>query len=318
VRACKLLLILLLLSSSTVFAEKKIKIAVIPKSTHPWWLKMKAGAQKAAQEQNAQIFWISPETEDQVEKQIEFMNGLIDKTDGIVLAPLDTEKLVASVEKAMAQKKPVAIVDAMINTSKTTSFLATDNKKAGAVAAAEMAKALTTKIQPKTKPKVAIYRFIKGIQTTDDRALGFEEAAAKLQQFEIIREDFYAGTTEVTSINEATRLLKKYPDLKGIFAVNWPSFENLYRAVKKTGSAGKIKLVGIDEPEACLDGIRKGEVSAVIMQDPFNMGYLGVKAVVNALKNKPVEKHIDTGTVVITAENIDSPEIKKALKPKSE
>jgi ribose transport system substrate-binding protein len=307
----------LLLLPHFVFAETpapKYKIAVIPKSDNGWWKKMKAGAQKAAHEENVQIFWVGTETEDQIDKQAEIIKALSTKVDGFVLAPMDRKKIVAPVEAVHALKKPIVLVDAPVDSKAPISMLATDNLLAGAEGARQMANAL----KGETKAKVAVIRFLENIQTTDDRAAGFIGEAQKIRRFEVINEKIYGGATVVTALRATQALLKKYPDVKGIFATNWPVFESTLRALKQAGKAGKLKMVGVDEPDICIQGLRTGEVSAVIMQNPFNMGYLGVKSIVRALNGEHVEAKQDTGTVVVLKSNIDSTAVQNALNPKIE
>ncbi|MEO5668073.1 MAG: substrate-binding domain-containing protein [Bdellovibrionota bacterium] len=293
-------------------AAPKYKIAVIPKSDIAWWLKMKAGAQKAARELNAQVFWAGTATEDEVSKQAEIVESFIGSADAIVLAPIEERGLLPSIEAAIARGKHVVVVDSPVKSSQVTSTLATDNLNAGALGAREMAKALSGI----KKPKVAVFRFMKNIPTTEGRSQGFIKEAEHLGKFEVVTTKIYAGPTSVTALLAAQELIKKNPDLDGIFAVNWNAFQNLYLSMKKIGKAGKIKLVGVDEPEMCLEALRTGEVSAVIMQNPFNMGYLGVKAAVDAINGKKVQKKFDTGTIIVTKENLDSTEIQSFLNPK--
>jgi ribose transport system substrate-binding protein len=72
-------------------------------------------------------------------------------------------------------------------------------------------------------------------------------------------------------------------------------------------------MIGFDAEKALIDGLKAGQIDALIVQNPFKMGYEGVKAVVMSIQGKPVEKKIDTGVAVVTKDSLDKPEIKTLL-----
>ena len=125
----------------TSASAQTYNVAVIPKGTsHEFWKSIHAGANKAAQELAAQgvkvnVNWKGPLREDDRDQQIGVVeNFTIRRAHGIVLAPLDSKALVAPVEKALASKIPVVIIDSGLQSEKTTSYVATDNFKGGQLA----------------------------------------------------------------------------------------------------------------------------------------------------------------------------------------
>ncbi len=110
-------------------------------------------------------------------------------------------------------------------------------------------------------------------------------------------------------------MLTSHPDLNGIFAANEPGAAGCVQALKSLGFTGKVKLVGFDSGPTEIEELKKGNIQALIVQNPYNMGYLGVKAAVDAIHGKSVEKRIDTGVTVVTMENFNEPEIQKILFP---
>ena len=114
---------------------------------------------------------------------------------------------------------------------------------------------------------------------------------------------------------EAFHMLTAHPDLRGIFAASEPGAIGAAQAIKAAGKSGEVKLVAFDAAEEQITALKEGSIQALIVQNPYNMGYLGVKAVMDALGGKPVEKIIDTGVTVVTMENFNDPEIQKLLYP---
>ena len=106
-----------------------------------------------------------------------------------------------------------------------------------------------------------------------------------------------------------------HPDLAGIFAANESGAMGAAQALDAAGKGGAIKLVAFDASEEELAALRKGTIQALIVQNPFKMGYEGVKAAVDHLQGKPVVQRIDTGVTVVTLDNVDEPEIAKLLNP---
>jgi ribose transport system substrate-binding protein len=127
----------------------KYRIAVIPKgTTHEFWKSVHAGAVQAAKEAgNVEILWKGPLQENDTEGQINVVQEFITKkVDGIVLAPLDSQALIASVKDARTQKIPTVIFDSGLgDESDIVSYAATDNYEGGMLAARRMAEVLGAK-----------------------------------------------------------------------------------------------------------------------------------------------------------------------------
>jgi ribose transport system substrate-binding protein len=110
-------------------------------------------------------------------------------------------------------------------------------------------------------------------------------------------------------------MLAAHPNLKGIFAANEPGAMGAARVLETRRLAGKVKLVGFDAAPAEIEALKKGVIQALIVQNPFQMGYKGVESAVKAINGEQVEKRIDTGVEVVTMENFGEPEIQKLLYP---
>src|SRR5689334_11901413 len=298
--------------------KKKLTIAVIPKgTTHEFWKSIHAGSNKAAEELKAQgtdieVIWKGPLREDDREQQIQVVEGFAAQgVSGIVLAPLDDRALVRPVADARQAGVPTVIIDSGLQSEEFVSFVATDNRKGGSLAAERMGQLLNG------KGKVLVLRYAEGSASTTERETGFiETIKAKFPEIELLSTDQYAGATRETAKRASENLLNRFGDqVQGIFTPNESSTMGMLLALEDIGKAGKISFVGFDVSQKFLEAINGGQLHGIVVQNPFNMGYLGVKTIVDNLLGRPVEKKIDTGVMLVTKENMQSPEVQALLHP---
>ena len=299
-------------------AKKKLTIAVIPKGTsHEFWKSVQAGSIKAARDLSAQgseveVIWKGPLREDDREQQIQVVEGFTSQgVDGIVLAPLDNRALVRSVEEASSAGVPTVIIDSALDSNSIASFVATDNRKGGLLAADRLGQLLGG------KGKVILLRYAEGSASTQDREDGFiEELKQKYPAIELISSDQHAGATRDTAKRASENLLNHFGDeVQGIFCPNESTTAGMLLALQDNGKAGKVIFVGFDSSQSFIDAMRAKQLQGIVVQNPFNMGYLGVRTMVDHLQGKPVEKRIDTGVTLITNDNLDAPDTQALLRP---
>jgi ribose transport system substrate-binding protein len=296
----------------TAVAAEKIEIAVIPKgTTHSFWKSVEAGARKAAKELSVEMNWRGPLKEDDRAQQIAVVQQFVgSKVDGIVLAPLDAAALVNPVRAAAEAKIPVVIIDSGLKGEAGrdfASFVATDNRKGGELAGDELARSLGG------KGKVVLLRYAEGSESTTQREEGFITAIKKHPGIEITVSNRYGGATISMSQDAAMNLIDKIREADGIFCPNESTTVGMLLALRQNGLAGKKKFVGFDASSTLLQALKKGEIDALVAQNPSRMGYLGVKTVVAAIRGEKVETRIDTGCALVTKANLDTPETKEIL-----
>jgi ribose transport system substrate-binding protein len=167
------------------------------------------------------------------------------------------------------------------------------------------------------KGKVLMLRYAEGSASTTEREEGFvTELKQKFPNIELISSDQYAGATRDTAKRASENLLNRFGDeIQGIFTPNESSTAGMLLALQDINKAGKVSFVGFDASQAFIDAMRSGQLNGIIVQNPFNMGYLGVRTMVDHLLGKPVEKKIDTGVMLVTNENMSSPEVQTLLHP---
>jgi ribose transport system substrate-binding protein len=296
---------------------KRTTIAVIPKgATHEFWKAIHAGAAKAGKELDVDIIWKGPLKEDDREAQIKVVEDFISRgVSGIVLAPLDDSALREPVANATHAGIPVAIVDSGLKSEDYISFLATDNYKGGHMAGEYLCKLLNG------KGKVIMLRCMVGSASTTEREAGWLDAMKECKDIEVVSDNQYGGASAETAYqvgeNMLSRLRNKDGSLSidGIFSSNESTTFGMLRALQEGGWAGKVKFVGFDSSIKLVEALQAGQINGLILQNPFQMGYLGVKTIVAFLNKQPIEKKVDTGETLVTKENMDQPEIKELLQP---
>ncbi len=301
-------------------SKKALTIAVIPKgSTHEYWKSVKAGADAAGKELGVTIQFKGPLKEDDKVDQIKTVEDFTTaKVDGIVLAPLDDQALVKPVHEAVGQTIPVVIIDSALKSTEFVSFVSTDNEKGGAMAGEEMVKELGD------KGSIIVLRYQKGSASTDEREKGFLDVIAKHPGIKVLSSNEEAGSTVDSAQKKSESLLGafKNPDgslqAQGIYCPNESSTFGMLRVLEENKWAGKVKFVGFDSSPKLIEGLTAGEINALVVQDPYNMGYQSVKTVVAAINKKTVEKRIDTGATLVTKANMGEEKIAKLINPPKE
>jgi ribose transport system substrate-binding protein len=303
-------------SNST--SGKKVTIAVVPKGTsHEFWKSIHAGSIKAARELSTQgteveVIWKGPLREDDREQQVQVVEGFTSQNvAGIVLAPLDDRALARPVEEAKNAGVPTVIIDSALQSNAIVSFVATDNRKGGMLAADRLGQLLGG------KGKVIMLRYAEGSASTQEREDGFlQEMKQKYPDIQLISTDQYAGATRDMAKRASENLLNRFGDeVQGIFCPNESTTAGMLSALQDSGKAGKVIFVGFDTSQMFIDAMRAKQLHGLVVQNPFNMGYLGVRTMFDSLQGKPVEKRIDTGVTMITPDNLDQAEMQALLRP---
>ncbi len=288
------------------------KIVLIPKSTDPefeFWQTVKQGAELAAKEENVILEVRGPLLEKDIEAQKQVLREAIDeKADIIILAAADTHALVELIEEAKAKKLTILTVDSKTEGVEDMQHVATNN--------VEAARALTQYIANniEAEGEIAMVSFVEGTSSAKEREEGYKEEMKHYPQIKM-RPTVYCEGTVQGSYKVTKKLLNQYPNLKGIVGANQQSTDGICDAVQELGLAGKIKIVGFDSSNTIIYGLEKNIIDAIVVQKPFNMGYLAVKNGLEAYRGKKTEQFIDTGYKFIDRETLYLIENQKLLYP---
>ena len=280
--------------------ENSDYVAVICKSSqHEFWRTMEKGAMDAGEELGIKVTFEAPEDETHLDDQIKLIEKAIDNNaDAIVLAPLDTDKLNDVVDRAVDKGIPVITLDSDITTEKRLASIGTNNVTAGAIAARYEAQLIGD------KGKVAIIAHVEGAQTTIDRMKGFVDEITVNHSGVEITDQVYTGGDADVAYEETMKILKANPDINGIYATNEGSAVGAAKAVEESGLSDSITMIGFDSSDNEVEYLEKGVIDGMMVQNPFNMGYLGVRNIYKALHGKNIEKIIDTGAIYVNRDNL--------------
>ena len=288
------------------------EIAVIVKTTNStYWQNVNKGASAAIKEIPGRTMTFSgPASESAIADEVNLVENAVNRhVDAIVLAASDPDALVPAIKKAWEARIPVVLIDSMVSDAGKPyyqSFLSTDNKLAGELCAKQLIADVGT------TGKIAIMSYVAGAGSEVGRVGGFKDYIAAHSKLQIVG-PFYSQSQMATALNQTTDVLASKPDLKGIFGANEPTAVGMGRALVQSGKAGKVVAVGFDGNEDLQKFVRDGTLAATAVQGSYQMGYLGVKTVAEVLQGKKVPKMLDTGVVMVTKNNIDTPQAKNVL-----
>lgn len=291
--------------------NERLKVAVVPKgTTHQFWQTVHAGAEAAGRALNAEILWNGPKAETDIQDQIDIINSYASQgVDGIALAATDKTALVKTVTDLEGRGVPVVTIDSGIDPDVSRSFIATDNVAAARQAGREMGRLLNG------TGEVAILYFLKGAGTSDEREQGFTEGIKQFPGIKLVQSEETKSSSSMARDKMET-ILASHPNLGGVFAASEPNVVGAAPVLDERKLAGKVKLVGFDASKAELDYMKKGVVQALVVQDPYRMGYEGVKAIAQIVRGQGAPpKRIDTGAHLVTPQNMNTPEMQKVLFP---
>ncbi|WP_022893512.1 ABC transporter substrate-binding protein [Agromyces subbeticus] len=285
-------------------------IALVSKGfQHQFWQAVKSGAEQAAEEFGVEITFEGPDTEADVDQQIQQLQTALDKSPAAIgFAALDSQAAGPLLQQAKDSNIPVIAFDSGVDSDIPLTTAATDNLAAAAEAAKHMADAVGH------EGKVALVVHDQTSVTGQERRDGFVGYMEENEPGIEIVDIQYGGGDQAKSADLAKAILAANPDLKGIYGSNEGSAIGVVQAVKELGiDPAQLAVVGFDSGEAQMDAIRDGLMIGAITQNPVGIGYETVKAAVEALDGKKLPKTIDTGYYWYDASNIDDEEIQAVL-----
>src|SRR6201982_1262983 len=248
---------------------------IVKDTTSNYWQIVLAGARKAGKDLNVNVPELGAQSESDINGQISILeNAVSGNPAAIVIAPTQFAALGKPVDEA-AKKVKIIGIDSAADSKAFTSFLTTDNVQGGRVAADGLAAAIAAKYG-KPEGQVALITSIPGVGSLEQRKQGFQEQlGAKSHGLKLVDEKY--GDGQATSgLNIMTDLITANPDLRGVFASNLIMAQGAGQAIAENKAADKIKLVGFDNDDKLVGFLKDGTIAALVVQDPYRMGYDGV------------------------------------------
>jgi ribose transport system substrate-binding protein len=297
-------------------AQTKPTVAIIVKdTTSTYWQTVLAGARKAGQDLGINISELGAQSESDASGQIGMLEKAVASSPAaIVIAPAQFSALGRPIDEA-AKKVKIIGIESAADTKAMTSLVATDNVKAGRIAAEALAAAIT-KTYGDTEGNIVIITAMPGVAALDQRAKGFKEViAAKYRALDLVA-DKVADGKPATVVNIMKDLIANTADLRGVFASDPIMTQAVGQAVAESKSGDKINVIGVGSDEKLVKLLQADTVAGLVVEDPFRMGYDGVKSALAASKGEQAAANVDTGATLVTKANMSSARSQELLNPK--
>jgi ribose transport system substrate-binding protein len=291
-------------SSASPSASGPLKIAFnMGAEADPFFISMNAGAAAAAKALGVQLVWQGDPSVYSPDTQIPIANQLLaEHPNGLIISPTDPNALQPVVNQAITSGVPVINVDTHVtDLSKVISFVTGDNALGGKDAADAMAAAMGYKAGQTYE--VVVGASSATTTTNTARYEGFKaQIAAKYPGIKIMAEAYSQSQPAVANTN-VNNWLTKYPNLKGIFAIDGTNAAGAAAAIQSRNLVGKIALVGYDAYAGNVALLKQKVFAALIAQDPYKEGYLTMQYMTQYLKTKSqsgIPKQVTLPNIVLT------------------
>ncbi len=309
------LLVLSLVPVVTAQDDDTITIGFLPGVVDPFYQLMQIGVEQAIADSSLNIELVAqiPESFNPT-TQTPILDAMVARgdIDYLIIAATDKEQMVAPLQAAYDAGIEIISVDTFIGDGDYAngpvtfplSYIGSDNTEGGRIAARALAAIVGE------TGDVYVQNVNPGISTTDQREEGFREGIAEFPNMTIVGVD-YNGDDETVAVQQTGAVLEREGDaLVGIFGTNVFSANGAGIAVQNAGLTGAVNVIAFDATSFAAEQLRAGVVSMMIAQKPFDMGYLAVQfAIAHNGGVTSLPARVPTGYAVITAENIDDPEV---------
>ncbi|MGV8853022.1 MAG: ABC transporter substrate-binding protein [Devosia sp.] len=303
-----------MLTATPSFAQDVTIPIIVKDTTSFYWQIVLAGARAAGKDLGVNVPELGAQAETDINGQISILeNAVAGSPAAVVIAPTEKSALGAPITEA-AKSVPIVGIDSSADSTAFASFLTTDNVQGGRIAADGLVAAIKA-ATGKEEGDVALITSVPNAGSLEERKQGFTEELAKYPGIKLVA-DKYADGQAATGLNITTDLLTANPNLVGIFASNLIMAQGAGQALAENGAADKVALIGFDSDDKLVGFLKDGTIDGLVVQDPYRMGYDGIKTALAASKGEKVEAFVDTGANLITTANMDEARSKELLNPK--
>ncbi len=286
------------------------QVALVGKSdTSEFFLSVYAGAQAAAAEYNVELTIYSPDTEEDYDAQNQLVEDAVASgAEALVYSAVDFENNAAVIDDAARQGVKIVAIDSNVDSDAVQTYIGTDNYAAGQMAAQAALDGVEGSLQ------VGIVNYDVSSANGQEREQGAVEAfqqSGRVDGITVINTLAEAGQAQA----DTAALLLEHPDLNVILAFNEPTSVGAANAVRSLEAADRVFLVGFDSNVSTIDGLQDGTVDALVVQNPYAMGYLGVESACRLLggQGTDLEKTVDTATRIVNRDNMFTMDSQKVL-----
>ncbi len=311
-----LLIVLITISLSVVprmivRQKEPIKIIFIPKvidEKNEFWSALTAGSRMAADEYNVDLTIVAPDKEEDYEEQNRLVLWAIDqKPDAIMIAPSHYTESYAAASKVVQHNITLLLVDSEVEQKVADSLVATDNFIAGN----KMGRIANEYIDDSTQ--IAIVGHVKTSSTAIERIRGLKYAIGN--RSDQIVDTVFCDSMFDKAYDITVELMKDHPEINMIIGTNEYAAVGAANAIKDLGLSQQVKMIGFDNSIEEVQLLEEGVFLGLVIQKPFNMGYLAVRQTIKAIKGDTEQQFLDSGSEIITKENMYTEQNQKLLFP---
>ena len=284
------------------------RMVLITKSTTTqFWLSAIAGAGAAKAEYNVDLSIVGPETEEDYECQNRYIRQAVsDGADAIIFSAISYSENAAAIDEAADAGVKIVVIDSDVASDRVDARIGTNNLEAGRMAASAALDMSAPELY------VGVVNFDQTSRNGQEREMGLTNAFREDARVREIR-TIHVQTSSEAAREGAKRLLDEYPETNVLIGLNEPLSVGVGMAAEELGLGEAVRVVGFDTNVTCVDLLRSGDMSALIVQNPYAMGYLGVETAWKILEGKPFDAVFDTATAIVTRENMFTAEGQQAL-----
>ncbi|PYQ12176.1 MAG: sugar ABC transporter substrate-binding protein [Acidobacteria bacterium] len=265
-----------------------------------FWLMVAEGARTAAAAHpGVRLTIVAPDREINVDQQVSILEDQVRRgVKALVVSPAGSAQVMSALELASSRGIPVVLIDTDAPFAKKVTYIGTDNRRGGQLAA----KCLVDKLGG--RGDVALISGVPGNESQDARAKGFVDAVAEVPGMRLVAQQ-PANSERSLGLTVMENILTAHPEVRGVFATNDQMALGAMEALDARGLRGKVAIVGFDATKEAVQAAVDGKLAGSVAQNPRAMGQQGVEAALAALEGRPVEKRIDTGTELVTKDNAE-------------
>ena len=303
-----LALLLAMTGCSRDKSSERFSVWLIVKSTETqFWRAAFAGAKAAQAEYDVKLTIRGPGREEDYETQNFYIEDAVrNGADAIVFSAISYEENAKAIDEAAEKGVRIIVIDSDVNSEKVAVRIGTDNAEAGRMAGAEVLSV------PGENVNVGIVNYSAATWNGQERERGLREALQDPRIHEIITINVLTEAAKARASTE--QLLRSHPEINVLVALNEPLSVGAAQAVDKLKLQDKVHLVAFDTNVKCIDYLQTGAISALVVQNPYAMGYLGVEAACSTRGNNSGD-FINTPAVIVTKDTMFTPEGQKLLFP---
>lgn len=307
---CVLISALLLGGCGATAATEQHTVALVAKSTQTeFWLSVFAGAEAAATEYNLKLTITGPETEEDYEAQNRMVaDAVAAGAEALVFSAIDYENNASAIDDAARAGVKIVAIDSSVASEMVSTYIGTDNYAAGRMAA----QAALERVEGELTVGIVNYDISSANgQEREHGAVDLLQESGRAEVAAVINTLAEAGQAK----EDTEAMLAEHPEINVLLAFNEPTSVGAAEAVSALGLSESVFLVCFDSNVVTVDGLQEGSVDALVVQNPYAMGYLGVESAYKLLAGQgdSLEKTVDTSTQVVDRENIFTMDSQKAL-----